>query len=259
VLVGAGDIALCGGDLANAEATSRLLDGIGGTVFTAGDNTQTAGTAQEFRDCYEPTWGRHKARTRPAPGNHDYQTANGAPYFEYFGQAAGPAGLGYYSYNVGAWHIVSLNGNVPMNSGSAQSAWLRQDLEANRTACTLAYWHQPLFSSSTNGNTPASRDAWKVLYEFGAEIVINGHDHLFERFAPQDPSGRLDVANGIRQFTVGTGGVYLYKVVHLQPNSEVQASAHGVLKLTLHANGYDWQFVPVAGGSFSDIGSGSCH
>jgi acid phosphatase type 7 len=259
VLVGAGDIALCGPNLANAEATARLLDGISGTVFTAGDNTQTAGTPEEFRDCYEPTWGRHKARTRPTIGNHDYQTAEGAAYYQYFGNAAGPAGAGYYSYNLGAWHIVSLNGNVSMREGSAQAAWLRQDLQANPSGCTLAYWHQPLFSSSTNGSNPASRDAWQILYEHGAEIVLNGHDHLFERFAPQDPSGRRDDARGIRQFTVGTGGCYLYKVEHLQPNSEVQGIAHGVLKLTLREGGYDWQFVPIAGDSFSDSGSGTCH
>jgi 3',5'-cyclic AMP phosphodiesterase CpdA len=259
VLVGAGDIALCGPNLANAEETSRLLDGISGTVFTTGDNTQTSGTEQEFRDCYDPTWGRHKARTHPVPGNHDFGTASAAPYYQYFGEAAGPAGLGYYSYNLGAWHIVTLNGNIPMDAGSAQATWLRQDLQANKTPCTLAYWHQPLYSSSTNGNNPSVRNAWQVLYEFGAEIVLNGHDHLFERFAPQDPFGRLDFDKGIRQFTVGTGGCYLYNVVHLQPNSEIQASVHGVLKLTLRANGYDWQFVPVAGTTFTDMGSGVCH
>jgi hypothetical protein len=259
VLVGAGDIALCGPNLANAEATARVLDSMPGTVFTTGDNTQTAGTFEEFRDCYDTTWGRHRSRTRPTPGNHDWQTAAGAAYFNYFGSAAGPAGHGYYSYNLGAWHIVTLNGNVSMKAGSAQANWLRQDLEANRTSCTLAYWHQPLFSSSTNGSNPASRDAWQLLYDFGAEVVLNGHDHLFERFAPQDPSGRRDDARGIRQFTIGTGGCYLYDVVRLLANSEVQGRAHGVLKLTLRADGYDWQFVPVAGGNFSDSGSGTCH
>jgi len=162
-------------------------------------------------------------------------------------------------YDLGAWHIISLNGNVSMKPGSAQANWLRQDLESSQARCTLAYWHQPLFSSSTNGNNAASRDAWQILYEFGAEVVLNGHDHLFERFAPQDPSGRLDLANGIRQFTVGTGGCFLYNVVRLQPNSEMQASVHGVLKLTLRAGAYDWQFVPIAGTSFSDVGTGSCH
>jgi acid phosphatase type 7 len=259
VLVGAGDIALCGPDLASAEATSRLLDSISGTVFTTGDNTQTAGTAEEFRDCYGPTWGRHRSRTRPTPGNHDYQTASGAAYYDYFGAAAGPSGLGYYSYDLGSWHIVTLNGNVSMKAGSAQANWLRQDLEANRASCTLAYWHQPLFSSSVNGSNPASRDVWQLLYDYGAEVVMNGHDHLFERFAPQDPSGRRDDARGIRQFTVGTGGCYLYDVVQLQPNSEVRGKAHGVLKLTLRGDGYDWQFVPAAGETFSDSGTGTCH
>jgi hypothetical protein len=259
VLVGAGDIALCGPNLANAEATSRLLDSISGTVFTTGDNTQTAGTPEEFRDCYAPTWGRHKSRTRPTPGNHDYQTASGGAYYDYFGEAAGPWGRGYYSYDLGAWHIVSLNGNVPMKVGSAQANWLRQDLEMNRASCTLAYWHQPLFSSSTNGNNAESRDAWQILYDYGAEVVLNGHDHLFERFAPQDPSGRRDDTRGIRQFTVGTGGCYLYHVERLQPNSEVQGISHGVLKLTLRADGYDWQFIPTAGGGFTDSGTGTCH
>ena len=258
VLVGAGDIALCGPDLANAEATSRLLDGIDGIVVTPGDNTQGAGTAQEFRDCYGPTWGRHRARTRPAPGNHDWQTGSGAAYFDYFGEAAGPSGLGYYSYDAGGWHIVSLNSNVSMSSGSAQAAWLRRDLESNRTGCTLAYWHHPLVSSGPNGGSPQVREAWQILHEFGAEIVMNGHDHMYERFAPQDPSGRLDLARGIRQFTAGTGGCFLYNVKSLQPNSEVQASVHGVLKLTLREGAYDWQFIPAAGG-FSDAGSGVCH
>jgi hypothetical protein len=258
VLVGAGDIAGCS-DLTNAHATSRLLDGIAGTVFTTGDNTQAQGATREFSECYEPTWGRHRARTRPTLGNHDFETAAGAAYYQYFGDAAGPAGLGYYSYNLGSWHIVTLNGNVSMKNGSPQNTWLRQDLEANRTACTLAYWHQPLFSSSTNGNNAGSRDAWQALYEYGAEVVLNGHDHLFERFAPQDPSGRLDMDRGIRQFTVGTGGYSLYKVVRLQPNSEVQASVHGVLKLTLRAGSYDWQFITVSGSTFSDFGTNTCH
>lgn len=258
MLVGAGDIAACG-DLANAEATSKLLDSIAGTVFTTGDNTQTAGTEQEFRDCFNPTWGRHRARTRPTPGNHDFQTANGAAYFDYFGEAAGPRGLGYYSYDIGSWHIVSLNSNVPMSRDSPQGSWLRRDLETSRSRCTLAYWHHPLVSSSVNGNNPSVRDAWQILYESGAEIVMNGHDHLFERFAPQDPSGRLDSARGIRQFTVGTGGYALYNVVRLQPNSELQASVHGVLKLSLLEGGYDWHFISIPGFAFTDTGSGACH
>jgi 3',5'-cyclic AMP phosphodiesterase CpdA len=259
VLVGAGDIALCGPDLANATATSKLIDAIDGAVFTAGDNTQALGTNDEFLNCYGPTWGRFRARTRPAPGNHDYMTDNGAPYYNYFGAAAGPRDLGYYSYDLGAWHIVALNSNISMKAGSPQIEWLRSDLASSDRPCTAAYWHHPLFSSGPNGNTAAVRDAWSVLYQYGVEIVMNGHDHMFERFAPQDPMGRPDPAGGIRQFTVGTGGCFLYKPVRFQANSEVQASVHGVLKLILRGDGYDWEFVGVPGARFSDAGSAACH
>lgn len=259
VLVGAGDIAHCGPDLATAESTASLLDTIDGTVFTAGDNSQDSGTDREYRECFEPTWGRHKARMRPSPGNHDYGTAGAAPYFAYFGALAGAPGGGYYSYEVGGWHVIALNSNIPMGAGSPQAAWLRHDLESSQSRCTVAYWHHPLVSSGTNGGTEAVRDAWSVLYEYGTEIVLNGHDHLFERFAPQDAAGRSDPARGIRQFTVGTGGYPLYEVKRLQPNSEVLGRAHGVLKLTLHADSYEWRFIPVPGSSFSDSGAGVCH
>lgn len=259
VLVGAGDIAVCGSGLANAEATARLIDGIEGTVFTTGDHALGEGTRDQFNNCYAPTWGRHKGRTRPIPGNHDVQSEGGAPYFDFFGGTAGPPGLGYYSYDAGSWHIVALNSTLSMSSGSAQAQWLRQDLQAHPSACTLAYWHHPLVSSSVNGNNPQVRDVWQILYEAGVEVVLNGHDHHFERFAPQDPSGRPDGVRGIRQFTVGTGGYTLYGVVQRQPNSEVQASVHGVLKLTLRPGAYDWQFIPVPGTTFADSGSGNCH
>jgi hypothetical protein len=235
-----------------------LLDGIEGTVFTLGDNTQANGSAQDLRDCYGPTWGRHRWRTRPTLGNHDYETASGAAYYDYFGEAAGLSGQGFYSYPAGAWHVVVLNSNLSMSEGSAQASWLRRDLEEHRGGCTLAYWHHPLYSSGPNGGSPNVENAWRVLYEFGAEIVLNGHNHLYERFAPQDPSGRPDPGRGIREFTAGTGGIFLYPVTRLQPNSEVQASVHGVLKLTLRGGGYDWQFISVAGG-FGDAGSGVSH
>jgi acid phosphatase type 7 len=260
VFVGAGDIGHCDPEyMGNAEATARLLDATSGTIFTTGDNVQKAGAFEEYRDCFSPTWHRHVGRIRPSPGNHDYQTASGAAYFSYFGAAAGPSGLGYYSYDLGAWHIISLNGNVSMKAGSAQANWLKQDLDASRALCTLAYWHQPLFTSSTHGYDATSLNAWQLLYDHGAEVVLNGHDHWFERFAPQDPSGRRDDARGIRQFTVGTGGYALYDLVRLQPNSEVHGSAHGVLKLTLRGDSYDWQFIPIAGASFTDSGTGTCH
>jgi len=257
--VGAGDIALCGESLAGAEATARLLDGIPGTVFTAGDNAQADGTADEYYGCFGPTWGRHLPRIRPSPGNHDYGTPGAEPYFDYFGANAGPRGLGYYSYDLGAWHIVSLNSNIAVGSGSPQLSWLRADLEANRDRrCTAAYWHHPLVSAGINGGTSSVRAIWEVLYEYGVEIVMNGHDHMYTRYAPQDPSGRFDLTQGIRQFVVGTGGCYLYGVERPQPNTEAQASVHGVLKFTLRPGGYDWEFVAVPGAGFTDSGSGSC-
>ncbi len=257
VLVGTGDIVVCGSRV--AQATSGLLDAIGGTVFTAGDNVLFSGTPAEFRDCYGPTWGRHKSRTRPAPGNHDYESAGAVPYFEYFGANAGPAGLGYYSYDLGAWHVISLNSNVPADAGSPQGLWLRQDLESSRASCTAAYWHHPLFTSGPNGPNTYMRDVWRLLHRFGADLIISGHDHAYERFAPMDPDGRADATRGIRQFVVGTGGAPLYTHPRVEPNSEARASVHGVLKLTLRAMSYDWEFVSVPGEAFRDSGSGACH
>jgi acid phosphatase type 7 len=257
VLVGAGDIATCG--VTASEATAKLLDGIPGTVFTAGDHVYNGATLENFQNCYGPTWGRHRERTRPSPGNHDQETSNGIPYYTYFGANAGPIGLGYYSYNLQSWHVVSLNSTVPADSGSAQAQWLRQDLESNRAGCTVAYWHHALFSSGQNGDHSWMQDIWRILYDAGVDVVLNGDDHLYERFAPQDPAGRADVQRGIREFIVGTGGADLYGFPHLKPNSEVRASVHGVLKLTLTSGSYTWEFVPVAGEAFRDSGTGVCH
>jgi len=256
VLVGAGDIADC-----DAEPTAALLDNIPGTVFTAGDNAYPDGSASDYASCYDPSWGRHKARTRPAPGNHDYQTSGATGYYNYFGAAAGPAGRGYYSYDLGAWHIVSLNSNVSMSAGSAQETWLRADLAASTKRCTIAYWHHPRFSSGSNhGSSTQSAGVWQALYEAGAEIVISGHDHEYERFAPQTPSGAADPTSGIREFVVGTGGAGLYSFATPLPNSEVRDDASfGVLKLTLSDGSYAWEFIPIAGDSFRDSGSGTCH
>ena len=257
-LVGAGDIANCVAD--QAEATAKLLDKIAGTVFTAGDNAYGSGTEQQFAKCYHPSWGRHRERTRPSSGNHDYETDQAASYFKYFGANAGPAGRGYYSYKLGAWHILSLNSNVNARFwGAAQEQWLIKELAATRADCTLAYWHHPLFSSSsTHGSQSHMRRLFKILHSHGAEIVIAGHDHVYERFAPQDSEGRADL-KGIRQFVVGTGGAKFYDFGPLRANSEARNSAdHGVLKLTLHAQSYDWEFVPVAGGKFRDSGSAKC-
>ncbi|HEU5097776.1 MAG TPA: metallophosphoesterase [Roseiflexaceae bacterium] len=257
VFVGAGDIALCGSD--GAEATARLLDGIEGMVFTLGDNAYEAGTPEQFRDCYDPTWGRHKARTRPSPGNHDYGTPGAAGYYDYFGEQAGPERRGYYSFDLGAWHIVSLNSEIAAGPESAQAQWLRDDLAAHPAACTLAYWHKPLFSSgSVHGNDPHMRAIWQILASAGADVVLGGHDHVYERFAPQDADGAAD-PQGMREFVAGAGGSNLYGIGQVQPNSEVRGTGtFGVLKLTLHATSYDWEFVPVEGGAFSDAGSAAC-
>jgi hypothetical protein len=258
VLVGAGDIADC--DTEADEATAALLDNIAGTVFTTGDNVYSSGTPEQFASCYAPSWGRHKARTRPAPGNHDYRTQKGAGYFAYFGINAGPPGRGYYSYDLGSWHIVSLNSNVSMKRGSAQERWLRADLAASTKRCTLAYWHHPRFSSGVHGNQKRTAPLWDALYAFGAEIVLGGHDHNYERFAPQNPDGDPDPERGIREFVVGTGGADPREFPATEPNSEVRDNTgHGVLRLTLREDGYAWEFIPVAGERFSDSGTGTCH
>jgi acid phosphatase type 7 len=263
VLVGAGDIAECWFGLTNwfggAWATATLLDHIDGTVFTVGDHAYRKGRTSEFRYCYSLTWGRHKSRTRPTLGNHDYDTDQGAPYYAYFGVNAGAPGKGYYSYDLGAWHIVALNSNLVADAWSAQERWLREDLAAHRTRCVLAYWHHPVFSSGSHGNGYRMHDIWPLLYEFGVDIVVNGHDHDYERFAPQDIEGKADPQHGIREFIVGTGGAHLRDFSAIRPNSEVRnASTWGVLKLGLHATSYDWEFISVAGSTFRDAGSAAC-
>jgi acid phosphatase type 7 len=256
VLVGAGDIGFCGSP--GAEATARLLDRFPGTVFTAGDNAYATGSRSEFQNCYAPSWGRHLARTRPVAGNHEYASGAGG-YFEYFGASAGPSGTGYYNYMVGPWAVIALNSEIPAGPGSAQLIWLRSELAGNPSFCTAVIWHRPLFSSGPHGDNADMRDVWRTLYEFNVDVVINGHDHSYERFAPQDPDGRFDPARGIREFVVGTGGAPLYQFAGIRPNSEVRASAWGVAAFTLTGMGYEWEFVPVAGESFHDAGAGTCH
>jgi hypothetical protein len=259
VLVGTGDIASCASS--GDEATAAILDTIKGVVMVIGDIAYETGSTEEFAQCYHPSWGRHRARTRPAPGNHEYYTADAGPYFEYFGPNAGPAGRGYYSYNLGSWHVVVLNSSAATSHPSPQIAWLRRDLAASTARCTIAYFHYPLFTSGPNGPNDKMLDAWRVLYEFGADVIVNGHDHVYERFAPQDPAGNPDPVAGIRQFTVGTGGRSLYSLFTIRErNSEVgHSGTYGVLKLTLHPSSYDWAFIPVIPGRFHDAGSAPCH
>ena len=256
IFVGAGDIGQCGNG-GVPQATARLLDSISGTVFALGDNAYPSGSAQDYRDCYDPTWGRYKSRTRPVAGNHEYDTPSGAAYYDYFGASAGPPGAGYYSFELGNWHVIALNSNIPVGKASGQAAWLRADLAGSSAKCTLAYWHFPLFSSSKHGNQDQMRDFWRILYDAGAEVVLGGHDHVYERFAAQDPDGIADRERGIREFVAGTGGAPPYPFVDVKPNSEVRTSANGVLKLALKSGGYDWDFIPVSGPG--DSGSGTCH
>lgn len=262
VLVGAGDIAGC--DAAGDEATANLLDSISGTVFTTGDNAYESGTVTEFSECYDPSWGRHKARTRPSIGNHEYYTADASGYFDYFGATAGNPSEGYYSYDLGEWHIISLNSMCEEVGGCGSTSpmvdWLKQDLIANSSSCTLAYFHHPLFSSGWHGANSKMKSSWNALYSAEADVVVNGHDHHYERFAPQTPSGTADGARGIREFVVGTGGRELRPLGTIASHSEVRNSnTFGVLKLTLHPSSYEWAFVPVAGKTFTDSGSDRCH
>ena len=268
VLVGAGDIASCGND--NDEATARLLDGVvaqhpQARVFTIGDNVYDNGTTTEFNNCYGPTWGRHKARTRPAPGNHEYGTAGAAGYFGYFGAAAGTAGQGYYDYMEGGWHVIVLNSQCGAiggcHEGSAQEQWLRARLSEVGAECTVAMWHHPRFSSGTvHGSNPATLPLWQALYEHGAELVLNGHDHIYERFAPQTADGILDTTHGVRQITAGLGGRSRYGLTTAAPNSLVRYSAdYGVLKLTLHNGSYDFEMLRAGDAAVIDSDTASCH
>jgi len=263
ILVGAGDIADCR-NLTGAEATAKLLDKIPGTVITVGDLAYPDGSKDNFA-CYDKTWGRARSRTRPSPGNHEFHAAGATPYFDYFGVLAGDPKTGYYSYDLGSWHIVVLNSECKdvggCAAGSPQEHWLRADLAWHPVACTLAYWHKPLFSSgSAHGNDLTMKPLWDALYQANADVVVNGHDHDYERFAPQTPDGAPDPRRGIREFVVGTGGKSHRPFSEAKRNSEVRdVTAFGVLKLTLKSKSYDWQFIPEEGKTFTDSGSGACH
>jgi hypothetical protein len=246
-------------------ATSNLLVGQPwAAVLGLGDLQYEDGTLAKFKASYQLSWGRFKALTRPVVGNHEYLTPGAAGYFDYFGAAAGDRNQGYYSFNLGQWHLIALNANCEYVGGcqasSAQGRWLKADLAAHPKMCILAYWHQPRFSSGLHGNNPSVAPFWETLYAAKADIVLNGHDHVYERFAPQTPSAQPDARQGIREFVVGNGGKNLYPFVNLQPNSQVRNNdTFGILKLVLHPHGYEWQFLPESGKSFTDQGSGQCH
>ena len=265
------------GDIAYCEKTTPALSGAADTanlveaalagdaraaVLVLGDNVYQRGTASEFARCYQPTWGRFKARTYPAPGNREYAMRGASGYFGYFGQAAG---RGYYSVRLGAWRVISLDSNLKGAAQQAQLAWLEQELARANEPCTLAYWHHPMYSSGGHGSIASMRRAWELLYRAGAEIVLSGHDHDYERFAPQDADGTLDPERGVRQFVVGTGGAFPTPFLWPLKNSEMRDNSRlGVLKLVLGDDGYAWEFLEAAHHGFpygqrADRGKGQCH
>ena len=265
LLVGAGDIAKCPTEGSAAADTAALIAKFpNATVFTLGDNAYGNGTKAQFDGCYDKVWGGFKERTRPSPGNHDYgiyppaHRNNAKPYFEYFGANAGPPGDGYYSYDLGGWHVVSLNSMAgelrAAPSMQKQVDWLEADLAATQKPCILAYWHHPLFSSGYHGyesHDPGRRmvPLWRVLRKHKADVVVNGHDHHYERFAPQTLQGFAS-PQGIREFVVGNGGAETRRVLGIKPNSEVRLDGladYGILALTLHPNSYEWHFFRTDG------------
>ena len=262
IVLAAGDVTSCSST--GSRATGELIRSRQGAVLPLGDLAYSSGTADQFQNCYDPVWGGFKDRTYPAPGNHEYNTEGATGYYGYFGAAAGDPSKGYYSFDLGRWHIVALNSNCDdiggCDAGSPQEQWLRADLTAHPAACTLAFMHFPLYSSGKHGNNPEVRPLWQALHDYDAELVLSGHDHDYERFAPQDANGNLDQNRGIRQFVVGTGGVGHYDMDEPEPNSEIQNNTtFGVLELILRPTGYDWTFLPAGDGTFTDSGSGTCH
>jgi Calcineurin-like phosphoesterase len=259
VIAGAGDIAAS--NMA-AAATARALDAINpALVYTLGDNAYPDGSAAGYAKYYAPTWGRFMPKTKPVPGNHEYMQPGAGPYFDYFGALAGVRGSGYYAYRAGSWRVYALNSNIPMKAGSPQETWLRGDLAAHPHKCVLAYWHHPRFTAGKYHDDSRSDGVWRALYGANAEIVLSGHDHNYQRYAPLSPTGVVEPGRGIREFVVGTGGAEHYELDPRDDGSrEAQdQQAFGVLKLTLWNGGYRWDFVPAGGSTFTDSGAGACH
>ncbi len=263
VLYAVGDIADCTSE--GDEAVAALLAGSEAPIAALGDLAYELGTADQFARCFEPAWGPLKARIRPAVGNHDYGRGEADDYYAYFGAAAGPARLGYYSWDYAGWHILVLNSVcdfVPggCGAGSPQYKWLVADLAAHPAACTLAYYHHPRFTSGIHGDTEAMAALWEALVAAGVDLALAGHDHHYERLAPLDASGKRDDTGGIRSFIVGTGGGRLFPVLRIHPASEVrEVRTFGALELRLGATDYSWRFLPIAGKTFTDSGAGTCH
>jgi acid phosphatase type 7 len=264
-VLAAGDIADCPNGVASpsAVATANLVAQFPDTpLLILGDLAYHNGNTQEFNGCYALTWGKFMDRSFPSPGNHEYVTPNAAGYFDYFGSRAGPDRRGYYSASIGKWRVFSLNSNVPMDAASPQAAWFKSEMTSStQPKCTIAIWHHPPYSSSERGANLPARDLWKMVVDSGVDIVLNGHEHLYERFAPMDREGvAAPESNGTRLFVVGSGGYSgLYKFAAVTPTSEVRYNAsHGIMKLSLYAEKYEWEFLPTAAGVVGDKGSGTC-
>lgn len=260
-MIAVGDLALC--ENPAGEKLATMIDAMPGTVAVLGDNVYEAGSLDEFLDCYEPTWGRHRARTRPAVGNHEYRTPHAGAYFAYFCGLSGETYKGWYSYDLGAWHVVVLNsncGDVGCDVDSEQARWLRADLAAHPSRCTLAYFHHPRFNSGAHGAESRVAPLWDALHAAGAELVLNGHEHAYERFAPQTPSATRDDARGIVEIIVGTGGRSPSALRGTQPNSVLRLAGSwaALLALDLHESGWDFRLVREDG-TVLDSGHGDCH
>jgi hypothetical protein len=243
-----------------------LVNGDFDAVLALGDLQYDSGSLSDFNASYDPSWGRVKSITHPVVGNHEYGQSGASGYFDYFGSAAGERGKGYYSFDLASWHIVAINSNCGAVSGgcgagSPQESWLRSDLAAHPAECTIAMWHHARWSSGHDGDSTFMQAMWKDLDDAGVEILLSGHSHDYERFAPQDAEGDLDAANGVRQFVVGTGGAFFTGLgTHFDANSQVhQNDTYGILALTLRPDAYDWRFVPEAGRTFTDSGTTACH
>jgi hypothetical protein len=239
------------------ERTAALADRYPGPLFLAGDLGYMHGSFQNFMDCFDPAWGRFRSRWHPTPGNHEYETPNAGGYRQYFAEAATPQGRTFYSVRAGDWLVLMIDSSLPTRAGTEQYEFVRSTMQSARATCTMAVWHHPLFSSGPNGPNSFMRDMWLLLYNQDADVVIAGHDHLYERFGKQDVDGRSD-ARGVRQFIVGTGGANLYDFQRQEANSQSRHRVHGVLRLTLLPTSYQWSFVDVNGTSL-DSGADGCH
>jgi hypothetical protein len=264
----AGDIADCrkkpAAETMAAVTAELIMNGLAkdskALVITLGDNTYPVGRTEEFNECYNPTWGQFKSRTLPSPGNHDYGMPLALGYYNYFDELAGPDRRGYYRKSAGRWALISLNSNLDGAQMQEQLTWLKEELKESKAACTLAFWHHPVISSGGHGNNDVMKEAWKLLADAKADIVLASHDHNYERMAPLNGNGELDEKNGMRSFVVGTGGTKLTPMFFSKLTTEVRDNVtHGVLKLSLGSNSYDWEFLPVPGQTFTDKGHGVCH